>query len=116
MRLQYYRIPNVHDQNSRGIPRGVVVADATGPDTVDIGVSITNPIDQFTRKMGRLIAQNRLRDQPITLSRNDILNSEPPKGSVFERKRFRSMWPLVRIVVDSELRYRNRKNLSRGAD
>lgn len=116
MKKSYYRIPNIHDVNSRGIPRGVVIADASQSfDGVFVGFSICNPTDQFTKKLGTTIATNRLTQDPVFLPIEQLTSATPPADSPFAMKRFRQMWDFVRYVAYDELQYRRRRNSNKPA-
>lgn len=110
MKKAYYRIPNPHDVNSRGIPRGVVVADSTPlRNGVNLGLSLCNPTDQFTKVRGSLIAHNRLASDPIFLTEDALRSETPPAGSIFaDYKRYRPMWDFVRYIALDEITH-NRK-------
>lgn len=116
MRLQYYRVPNVYDINSRGIPRGVVIANAVSDDTVQVAASITAPVDHFSRKRGRFIAERRFAEVPTLLTQEDLNLDQPPAGSRFDTPRFAAMWDFIRYVAKNELAYAARKRAARAAD
>ncbi len=56
---KYARIPDLHDEHSRGHPRGLVIADVDKEGNMTLGYSHCSKKDVFSRQMAHKIARGR---------------------------------------------------------
>ena len=79
MNNTYYYHTKRNDNGRRGTFAGIVDSDSN---TIKIGLSVCSAKDQFQKRIGRTISENRAEQQPITII---PLISETPVGLVFRK-------------------------------